>query len=313
MLVGADGSTGTIGGGHLEHLACQRARVLLDDATPASQRLSLALGAALGQCCGGRVELLFEVIAHDAIWLQRVRSSQPDQDVWLCRQLNEDAVMQTRLIDRSDTDRALSPQLLTRIRNCIEPALISVADQQWFVDPCRVRPPEVWIFGAGHVGRAVVRQLVLLRYRIVWVDQREDQLYFDSAPTTAPIEKRLVSDPLDEIADIPSHARVLVMTHSHDLDFQLCQQLLKREGYGFIGLIGSATKSARFRKRLNQRGLDSSVIHCPIAPGLLQSRRPESIALAIAIQLTQLDESASEVSKEHLSTSLHAQFRKGSE
>jgi xanthine dehydrogenase accessory factor len=306
LLVSADEPVGTIGGGRLEQLACQRARELLGQAAVVSERSSLALGASLGQCCGGRVELLYERIVRDVQWLPGLGAAAPVDDSWLCRLLNQQGVEHTYRVGPSNADAALSAEVQAQLRNCTTPALINIGRALWYVDPCRVRRPEVWIFGAGHVGRALVRQLQLLRYRIVLVDQREDQLFGNSAPSSGDIEKRLVSDPLADIADIPPTAHVLVMTHSHDLDYELCKQLLQRDRYRFIGLIGSATKSARFRRRLQRRGLDSSLIHCPIAPGLVESRRPESIALAIAMQLTQIEESFAVAKEQHTATSSEA-------
>ena len=293
MLVTRDRCTGTIGGGRLEQMAFDRAHELLADDGARSVRISLALGAALGQCCGGRVELLLEVMTPDEPWLAAARDAiLSKDDGWICRELDDNSVANTIAVGANQRDVPLSIALLSAVRECYQPTVICMGNQQWLIDPCRARRPEVWLFGAGHVGRALVQQLLLLQYRVVWIDQRATQLCSDSAPSADDIEKRLTHDPLDEIADIPPHASVLVMTHSHDLDYRICLQLLQSGGYKFIGLIGSDTKSARFRKRLLQRGLDPATIHCPIAPGVLRSRRPESIALAIAIHLTQLAERA---------------------
>ena len=86
MLVGPYGCTGTIGGGRLEKMAIDRARKLLLCKNAQSERLTLALGAALGQCCGGRVELLMEVIARDAPWLLTAGGILASTgDGWICR------------------------------------------------------------------------------------------------------------------------------------------------------------------------------------------------------------------------------------
>lgn len=288
MLITEAYSVGTIGGGQLEFLASKRARALLSGRPLASERMSLALGPAAGQCCGGRVELLLEVVDGHAVWPGRARELLAVGDSWICRRLGSEGVEQTLAVGADDAARQPESVPTAWIRSCRMPAVITANGVDWLVDPCSPAVEEVWLFGAGHVGTALVQQLLLLRFRIVWIDQREAHLR--ALAGEVDIERRLSDDPIGEIADIPRHACVLVMTHSHELDYRLCVQLVKRGGFRFVGLIGSLTKAARFRHRLARRGLDGASIHCPIAPGIVRSRRPEAIALAIATQLTQVCE-----------------------
>jgi xanthine dehydrogenase accessory factor len=83
----------------------------------------------------------------------------------------------------------------------------------------------------------------------------------------------------------------LVLTHSHDLDLRITEAVLRRGDFGFLGLIGSATKRARFLSRLAQRGVAADAIArltCPIGVAGIPGKQPEQIALAVAAQLLQM-------------------------
>lgn len=148
------------------------------------------------------------------------------------------------------------------------------------------------LFGAGHVARALVRLLAPLEgVRIVWIDEREEEFaHFMQGGTAwpAPVEIRCVDAVEAEVATLPAGGAALVMTHEHALDERLVEALLRREDLGWLGLIGSASKRARFGSRLRARGLAEARferLHCPVGvPGLL-GKAPEEIAIAIAAQL----------------------------
>ncbi|EHR73589.1 xanthine dehydrogenase accessory protein XdhC [Burkholderiales bacterium JOSHI_001] len=230
MLVSARQVMGTIGGGHLEWRAIERARRLL--ATPGlpNDEEHVALGPALGQCCGGAVTLAYERL--DA----SVLAAWPDA------------------------------ALLFRLQ----------------------------LYGAGHVGRAIVRALAPLRVQVDWIDEREDEFPAEPLPGQ-PWPAWLSRVAVDEVqAEVdqagPGHF-YLVLTHSHDLDLRITEAIARRGDFAYLGLIGSATKRARFMNRLAERGLAPDVlarITCPIGVPGIDGKEPEVIAAAVVAQLLQV-------------------------
>ncbi|MDG1530461.1 MAG: xanthine dehydrogenase accessory protein XdhC [Paracoccaceae bacterium] len=136
----------------------------------------------------------------------------------------------------------------------------------------------IWIFGAGHVGRAIAATLSSIgRFDVTVVDPRQDWLLgVDGAPM-------LAQDPVATIPLVPQDAQVFILTHSHDLDLSLCHAALKRDIAG-IHLIGSATKWERFKRRLRAMGSEPSRIICPIGDTRL-GKEPTEIALGVAHKL----------------------------
>ncbi len=258
MLVWADGQSGTVGGGALEWQAVLRARSML---TTGGARLDhQALGPALGQCCGGAVTLLTEVYtAADLAGL--------------------DADVIARPVDGSPMPLAVK-RLLAAARGqgiAAPPQLL----QGWMVEPVARPQRHLWIWGAGHVGRALVAVLAPLPgLAITWVD-----VALNRFPETAPDNVRIlpVADPVLAVALAPKTAEHIILTYSHALDLELCNRVLKN-GFSRAGLIGSATKWARFRSRLAALGHSPQAvaqIDCPIgAPHL--GKHPQAIAIGVA-------------------------------
>jgi xanthine dehydrogenase accessory factor len=147
-------------------------------------------------------------------------------------------------------------------------------------------PRPVIVYGAGHVGAALVRALVPLPFALRWVDPRIG--IATAIDSVACIETPL---PEAETAKAPPDAMHLVMTHSHALDLEIVATALAREA-AFVGLIGSATKRATFRRKLRARGLDDAAIGrltCPIGLPGLHDKRPAIIAASVAAQLVLLN------------------------
>lgn len=215
MLVTHDGLFDSIGGGHLEHKAVQYARHLMQQDNEHNQlhMQDYALGASLGQCCGGTVKLMFEQV------------------------------------------------------------------------PCSPMP--VVVFGAGHVGRALVPLLAQLPVAVTWIDGRYDML-----PKQIPIGVQCVHEeyPVDAIADCRAGSCFLIMTHHHGLDLQLSESALQRGDANYVGVIGSRTKAAKFRRRLQDKGLSDSmsVFACPMGDGQITGKLPMEIAVSVAAQVMSL-------------------------
>lgn len=134
-------------------------------------------------------------------------------------------------------------------------------------------PKHLWLWGAGHVGRAVVTAAHPQAFNITWIDSTPDRFparaYRNTEITPAADMPLLAS-----LA--PTYAHHLIFTYSHEVDLGLCAALLKR-GAASIGLIGSETKRTRFFKRLREMNLDPSPIICPIGDKSL-GKHPDQIA-----------------------------------
>lgn len=144
------------------------------------------------------------------------------------------------------------------------------------------------LYGAGHVGRAIVRLLETLPCAVQWIDERDGE--FPPEPS-APHIRRLCVEPVQaEVRLAPPGAFYLVLTHSHELDQAITEAILRRGDFGYLGLIGSATKRARFLKRFAQRGIEQHALTrltCPIGMPGITGKQPELIAVAVVAQLLQ--------------------------
>ncbi len=143
------------------------------------------------------------------------------------------------------------------------------------------------LHGAGHVGGALVRILGEVDCRIRWIDERENVF-----PRAVPDNVTTVSSraAAGAVADAPAGAWHLVMTHSHALDLEICDAVLSRGDFEYLGLIGSRSKATRFDKRLAERGFDRAErarLHCPVGLAGVGGKAPMEIAVAIAADLLQ--------------------------
>ncbi len=146
----------------------------------------------------------------------------------------------------------------------------------------------LYMFGAGHVGRAVARALRPLPFRITWVDGRTHE-FPDFLPKNA--IKIIDHDAVKVVGEAPADALYLVFTHSHQLDYDITAAVLKRGDARYCGLIGSKTKRARFENRLlKETGITATDLRnltCPIGIEGIGGKEPEVIAAAVAAQLLQ--------------------------
>ncbi len=257
MLVWPGGQSGTIGGGELEFRAASRA---LDG--PFLDRIPL--GPSLGQCCGGAVTLLCEIF--DAKSVNRLK----DQHIFARPLGTPDMPLAVKRCLQQARDRGSLPAPQTL--------------QGWFLEPITAPKIPLWIYGAGHVGRALVNVITPLdQHVITWVDTGPDRF-----PETIPAGVIALPTPHPDraVALAPDTAQHLILTYSHALDLALCQAILSRP-FGGAGLIGSATKWARFQRRLAASGHTSaqiSRIACPIGDPTL-GKAPQAIAVGVAATL----------------------------
>jgi len=142
------------------------------------------------------------------------------------------------------------------------------------------------LYGAGHVGRAIVELLAGVPCRVQWIDERESE--FPAGPLPPHIERVCVEPVEAEVETAAAGTYFLVLTHSHELDLRIVQAVLKRADFGFFGLIGSKSKRARFEARLRERGFDQALLDrmvCPIGLPGIDGKEPEVIAIAAVAQL----------------------------
>jgi len=285
MWVDAQATHDTIGGGHLEQQAIDFARGMLAGGLPGRCVQRYPLGPRLGQCCGGVVWLAFERLSYaDLSW---------------CRQaialLDAGAAVRRRVCAPLLAERvgAAAPEEATHLLEA--PIDAAVARIEWdeasgWLDDF-IAPPAstVVVCGAGHVGRAIVNLLAGLPIRLIWLDPRDD-----AWPSEIPSHVQCIQGDEQDVVDCPDQAYWLVLTHSHALDLAIVEQVLRRKSFRYLGLIGSATKRARFRSQLLQRFPADEVdrVQCPIGAISTSSKRPAVIAVSVAAQLIPLLEAA---------------------
>ena len=213
ILVTKDKQFDSIGGGHLEYKAIAQAREMLLQGGQ-TQIIDYPLGASLGQCCGGKVSLMFEVFS--------------------------------------------------------------------------VTKMPVVVFGAGHVGRALVPLLAQLPVQVTWVDSRYDML-----PKELPLGVVGVHEehPQDHVVDCLVGSCYLIMTHHHGVDLALTQAVLNRGDASYLGVIGSVTKGRKFCQRLAAKDYSQETIehlNCPMGKTGISGKQPMEVAIAIAAQVMDL-------------------------
>ena len=261
MLVWKTGQSGTIGGGALEFEAVARARAGFET----GDRLDkIPLGPGLGQCCGGAVTLLTEL--WDATRLATVSGDYYARPAPGASSPDIPLRLQGKLRQARSGARPFACELV----------------QGWVAEPLTRPSREIWIYGAGHVGRALVDVLSPLPdLAITWVDTGPERF-----PDRPPARILPTASPATAAGLAPDHAEHLILTYSHEIDLEICNRLLTRP-FGFVGLIGSATKWARFRKRLAQLGHTPAQIlriTCPIGNPRL-GKHPQAIAVGVAASL----------------------------
>ncbi len=264
------GFFGTIGGGRLEYEALAVAEAALSADKPVASVHVWPLGPNLGQCCGGSVTTLIETF--DAGDLDRiaelVAAEEAGPFVAISRMTEQGRIVREILHGATERTDAGDGSV-----------------KQRFVERFGEDRKTVLLFGAGHVGRAVVLALSQLPFSVRWIDSRTGH-FPDYVPANV-ITVR-TDAPEREIDAAPPGAMVLIMTHSHPLDYSIAAAALRRADLGFVGLIGSATKRARFASQAKQLGLSEDEIArlvCPIGLPDIRDKEPSVIAAGVAAQL----------------------------
>lgn len=267
MLVTAHALHGTIGGGQLEYRAVEQAHAIL--ALPPGQwRVQdYPLGPLLGQCCGGRVRLLIEYVdPADLGWIAAAAEARMLVSSFTAERIErhvDDHAVSSTISARGDRPRD-GVSLAERIGQHHSP---------------------LYLFGAGHVGQAIARHAGRLPFRLAWFDTRP---VFETIDGVAVVPEAAVEQC---VTDAPEDAAILILTHDHALDYQLTKAALGRSPVAFVGLIGSATKRARFLSRLAHDGISADArerLTSPIGLAGITGKEPDVIAIATLAQLLQL-------------------------
>jgi xanthine dehydrogenase accessory factor len=265
LILSRRGFHGTIGGGALEWRALAEAQKKLERGRSLTIT-SHALGPELGQCCGGRVEVLTEIF--DRTGLADARK--------LADAENSGAFATESCLCSDHVARSI----VTGARSANDVMIEHFGETR--------RP--LYLFGAGHVGRALVLALAPLPFAIRWIDSRPNAF---PAATPANVEPVAAANPVNDLKAAPEGTFLLVMTHSHALDLAIVEQGLRDERFPYVGLIGSASKRARFLSRLRQAGIGEvrfSAFKCPIGVEGITSKEPAVIAAATVAELLARDE-----------------------
>ena len=309
MVVTRDALVGTVGGGHLEFEAIRIARdALTPETPPATWIVRFPLAARLGQCCGGVATVAFATLDRSSIgWLDAVIAcARAHAAIVLVSRVDNGVAGSRRLVVAVDDvrgtlgDDALDSMIVAVARTRLAAGangagLVTTSDGVTLLLQIeRPAPFPILVFGNGHVGRALVRVLSVLPAQVRWIDEREGDF-----PPDVPVNAEIVVTdmPDAEIREAPAGALVLVMTHSHALDFALIEAALAREDWCYLGLIGSKAKRAQFEKRLAAAGFSAGALArvvCPVGvrAGGIRSKDPGAIAIAIAAELLAAREAA---------------------
>ncbi|MEE9427983.1 MAG: xanthine dehydrogenase accessory protein XdhC [Paracoccaceae bacterium] len=258
MLVWAGGQSGTIGGGALEMQAAVRAL----SGTDWVKRIPL--GPSLGQCCGGAVTLLAEV--------------------WNDERL--DSIVEGFALRKISGNLEIPLKIQAAIRDFRQSGAIitPLHLNGWMLEAVSTPSRQFWIYGAGHVGRAMVSVLAPFpEMAITWVDT-DTSRYPEQIPEQ--VSQLVAKNPADVVQFAPQGAEHLVLTFSHSLDLEICHQLLSH-GFATAGLIGSKTKWVRFRRKLAALGHSQGQIariSCPIGQPDW-GKHPQAIAVGVAADI----------------------------
>jgi len=144
------------------------------------------------------------------------------------------------------------------------------------------------IHGAGHISHALILILAQLPIRIRWIDSRAD-IFPEQVPSN--VQKIVDEEPVQQVRSAATNSAFLILTHNHQLDFELCQAVIKRNDARWLGVIGSKTKSKKFQHRLAHRGFSPEQIQqmiCPIGLPQVQGKLPMEVAVSVAGELIEL-------------------------
>ena len=252
---------GTIGGGALEWDAQAQARRMMQARGARFLSRAQALGPSLGQCCGGHVVLHFELfMADDEAQLVHLADLAPTTP--LAAAIGPDGRVVRQVHGREN-----------------------IIGRDGWLENYDAKPAPLLLFGAGHVARALVLALTPLPFSVRWIDSRKDAF---PDKVSAHVRCIFAAHPVDELANAPAGASVLIMTHAHAEDLAIASAALRADQFRYVGVIGSQTKRARFVSQMKKAGFSDGMTEqlvCPIGVPGLRGKEPAVIAASIAADL----------------------------
>jgi xanthine dehydrogenase accessory factor len=301
MIVTVEETIGSIGGGQLEYQCTKIAVEQLQKKGAYSEarlKRRFPLGTNCGQCCGGVVDVMFERVESSACtWLEELaRLHNERRPVVLVTPLGAETGRYLLTGDRClqyDTDNACAEEVMTVARQMLGGTDTARVVDDFILEPIRDSDFNVAIFGAGHVGAATVDVLAKLDANIRWIDNRRNIFPAHLAENVMAVES---AHPSEEVAALPAGTYYLVMTHSHPLDFEICDRVLRRGDFSYCGLIGSLSKRRRFERLMRKQAMPETLLDsliCPIGIAGIASKKPAEIAVAVVAELLRFRDAAS--------------------
>lgn len=320
MVVTASDYFGTIGGGALEYEVIEQARQMLraeGNQQPKQCLQTWHLGADIGQCCGGACTLYLEILPPvDHFWLNHLMKCRDNEPCVLITSLDsqkgsdrqgkmivtshhvegslgagqESVLRHARILLKLPINSDKNPHMMLRKPGDQSPA--------YFLELYGLNSFRLILFGAGHVGKAIIDVIGGLPCHVTWVDARPEMFPVSVPPN---VEKEVTEQYVEIIQKTHPGTFFLIMTHSHPLDLELCEHILKRGDFKYLGLIGSKTKRTRFEKRLLQKGLRQEEIKrliCPIGIPEISGKYPGAIAISVVAQVLQQLNTTGAISEE---------------
>lgn len=308
-----ENSFGSIGGGNLEFKSLAFAKEMLGQKMNTRQLVKYPLGATLGQCCGGYVKVLFESfidddedLSHNNSWIEQVSALyKKGEDFILATIIDIDkknhsstqkCIYTNNNFYSSIGNKKLSNFIEESASNLMQsaqsPTIVEFEDDSETkaqvllekVNSSEVLP--VVVFGAGHISRALMPIIINLPIKLYWIDDRQEQ--FDQYVGDTSQINIICDDFLTSMADLPNEIYTLVITYSHQIDFEICEKMIIQNNFSYLGMIGSSIKGRKFRDRFAQKNYSKDVIEkftCPIGEKQKLLKSPTSIAITIAMDL----------------------------
>ena len=313
VFAGGKSIFGSIGGGNLEFKALDFAENLLSDNINTIHLEKYPLGATLGQCCGGYVKVMFESFIEtdpgskkNSSWIDTAASLiEKNQDFVIATLINKHSEKEQsyqKFVYSSDNNVAfsgeskLSKEILNSVTSLLSssqsPTVIEFNDESGLLtEVCLEKVvcseiQTVAVFGAGHISRALMPIITKLPINIYWIDDRPLQFEQYQGDTS---QINIICDDFSlGLIDLPDDAYCLVITYSHQIDFDICEKIISKNKFSYLGMIGSAIKGKKFRDRFLQKGYPEKTVDkfiCPIGEKQKFLKSPTAIAVTIAMDL----------------------------
>lgn len=275
-------AAGTVGGGQVEYLATQEAMEVLKTGKTHVRAFCLAPDqvASIGMICGGNVTIYYQLLTQKELPVIREMAAalERDANAWLYMEIKEDAVVDLRIVEEAAAKA--SPDLFCN------KAILRQGESTVYTEPI-ARAGSVYVFGGGHVGRALVPVLANIGFRVIVFDNRKEQADQAHFPEAARVIFGDYSDIYSKIT-LTKNDYVVILTPGHQGDYMVLEQSLRSEPK-YVGCIGSRRKIAGTQARLREAGIPENAIqsvHAPIGLPIL-AETPEEIAISIAAELIQ--------------------------